>query len=200
MTHGTDRRRFVEMAICAAQADRGGGGASSDERAPPPHSQIDKAIAELDKLVNDLMKHTAVPGMAVAVVRGNEKVYAKGFGTRQVGTQSAVDADTVFQLASVSKSLGGTLVAQQVGLGRVRWDTRLRSVLPWFALSNALASDEVTIADMYSHRSGLPEHAGDRLEDMGYDRWQVLERLRYQPLDPFRDKYRYTNFGMTAGA
>ena len=106
----------------------------------------------------------------------------------------------MFQLASVSKSLGGTLVAQQVGLGRVQWDTRLRSKLPWFALSDARASDEVTIADMYSHRSGLPLHAGDRLEDMGYDRRQVLERLRYQPLDPFRDKYWYTNFGLTAGA
>ena len=106
----------------------------------------------------------------------------------------------MFQLASVSKSLGGTLVAQQVGLGRVQWDTRLRSKLPWFALSDARASDEVTIADMYSHRSGLPLHAGDRVEDMGYDRRQVLERLRYQPLDPFRHKYSYTNFELTAGA
>ena len=176
------------------------GGSSPDDEPAPPDRQVDKAIAKLDKLVDELMKRTGVPGMAVAVVRGDQKVYAKGFGTRQVGTQSPVDADTVFQLASVSKSLGGTLVAQQVGLGRVQWDTRLRSVLPWFALSDALASDEVTIADMYSHRSGLPLHAGDRLEDMGYDRRQVLERLRYQPLDPFRDTYRYTNFGMTAGA
>jgi hypothetical protein len=127
-------------------------------------------------------------------VRGDQKVYAKGFGTRHVGTQSPVDADTVFQLASVSKSLGGTLVAQQVGLGRVQWDTRLRSVLPWFALSDARASDEVTIADMYSHRSGLPLHAGDRLEDMGYDRRRfrasALSAARSVPrhlLHEFRD-------------
>ena len=44
------------------------------------------------------------------------------------------------------------------------------------------------------------EHAGDRLEDMSYDRRQVLERLRYLPLAAFRDSYYYTNFGMTAGA
>ena len=201
MTPGTDRRRFLEMAICGALAACGGRGSlSGDAPRPPPDTQIDTAIAKLDELVNELMKRTGVPGMAVAVVRGDQKVYAKGFGTRQVGTQSPVDADTVFQLASVSKSLGGTLVAQQVGLGRVQWDTRLRSKLPWFALSDARASDEVTIADMYSHRSGLPLHAGDRLEDMGYDRRQVLERLRHQPLDPFRDKYWYTNFGLTAGA
>jgi CubicO group peptidase (beta-lactamase class C family) len=201
MTPGTDRRRFLEMAICGALTACGGRGSlSGDVPRPPPDMQIDTATAKLDELANELMKRTGVPGMAVAVVREDQKVYAKGFGTRQVGTQSPVDADTVFQLASVSKSLGGTLVAQQVGLGRVQWDTRLRSKLPWFALSDARASDEVTIADMYSHRSGLPLHAGDRLEDMGYDRRQVLERLRYQPLDPFRDKYWYTNFGLTAGA
>jgi CubicO group peptidase (beta-lactamase class C family) len=202
MTRGTDRRRFLELAMCGALAACAGGRgiSSSDEPAPPPQSQIDQAIAELDKLANDLMKGTGVPGMAVAVVRRDQKVYAKGFGTRAVGAQSPVDADTVFQLASVSKSVGATVVAREVGLGRVQWDTRLKSRLPWFALSDPHASDDVTIADMYSHRSGLPPHAGDRLEDMGYDRRQVLERLRYQPLDPFRKTYHYTNFGLTAGA
>ena len=53
---------------------------------------------------------------------------------------------------------------------------------------------------MMSHRSGLPDHAGDMLEDLGYDRRQVLDRLRQLPLDPFRISYAYTNFGFTAGA
>ena len=58
----------------------------------------------------------------------------------------------------------------------------------------------MTIADLYSHRSGLPDHAGDILEDLGYDRRQVLERLKYLPLAPFRISYEYTNFGVTAAA
>jgi CubicO group peptidase (beta-lactamase class C family) len=58
----------------------------------------------------------------------------------------------------------------------------------------------VTVGDMFSHRSGLPDHAGDMLEDLGYDRRYVLERLRQLPLDPFRISYAYTNFGLTAGA
>ena len=53
---------------------------------------------------------------------------------------------------------------------------------------------------MYSHRSGLPDHAGDLLEDMGYDRRYVLEHLRDFPLAPFRTSYAYTNFGLTAAA
>jgi CubicO group peptidase (beta-lactamase class C family) len=53
---------------------------------------------------------------------------------------------------------------------------------------------------MFAHRSGLPDHAGDILEDLGYDRRYVLERLRQLPLEPFRISYAYTNFGLTAGA
>jgi CubicO group peptidase (beta-lactamase class C family) len=58
----------------------------------------------------------------------------------------------------------------------------------------------VTVGDLFSHRSGLPDHAGDELEDLGYDRRQVLDRLRQLPLDPYRISYAYTNFGLTAGA
>ena len=58
----------------------------------------------------------------------------------------------------------------------------------------------VSVGDMFSHRSGLPDHAGDMLEDLGYDRRYVLDRLRELPLDPFRISYAYTNFGLTAAA
>ena len=74
------------------------------------------------------------------------------------------------------------------------------SKLPWFALSDPAVTKMVSVGDMFSHRSGLPDHAGDMLEDLGYDRRYVLDRLRDQPLDPFRISYAYTNFGLTAAA
>jgi CubicO group peptidase (beta-lactamase class C family) len=58
----------------------------------------------------------------------------------------------------------------------------------------------VSVGDMFAHRSGLPDHAGDMLEDLGYDRRYVLDQLHQLPLDPFRISYAYTNFGLTAGA
>jgi CubicO group peptidase (beta-lactamase class C family) len=67
-------------------------------------------------------------------------------------------------------------------------------------LSDPYVSRTVTIGDMYAHRSGLPDHAGDLLEDLGYDRTAVLKRLALEPLDPFRITYHYTNFGITAAA
>jgi CubicO group peptidase (beta-lactamase class C family) len=169
-----------------------------------PPGRIDDAISKVDGLVNDLMKNTGVPGVAVAIVRGGKTVYAKGFGVKDAskgsGQDNKVDADTVFQLASVSKSVGATVVAHEVTDNVINWDTPVASKLPWFALSDPYATGHLTVADLYSHRSGLPDHAGDKLEDLGYDRRQVLERLKYLPLEPFRISYAYTNFGLTAGA
>lgn len=169
-----------------------------------PAGRIDEAVGKVDRLVDDLMKSTGIPGMAVAIVHGGKALYAKGFGIKDVtkghGQDNKVDADTVFQLASVSKSVGATAVAHEVTGNVVTWDTPVVSRLPWFTLSDPYVTSHTTIADLYSHRSGLPDHAGDKLEDLGYDRRQTLERLKYLPLAPFRISYAYTNFGVTAAA
>jgi CubicO group peptidase (beta-lactamase class C family) len=167
---------------------------------PLPQNAVDNAVAKLDGLADDLMKKSGIPGMAVAVVHGGKTVYSKGFGVRDVRTGQKVDPDTVFQLASLSKPVGATVVAHQVGTGAIEWDTPVVSKLPWFALKDPAITQMVTVGDMYSHRSGLPDHAGDLLEDLGYDQRYVLDRLRQLPLDPFRISYAYTNFGLTAGA
>lgn len=151
-----------------------------------PDGAVDNAVAKLDGMVQDLLDKTGIPGMAVAVVHGGKTVYAKGFGVTDVRTGAKVDPDTVFQLASLSKPLGATVVAHQVGQGAVGWDTPIVSKLPWFALSDPAVTQMVTVGDLYSHRSGLPDHAGDLLEDVGYDRRAILERLRQLPLAPFR--------------
>ena len=167
---------------------------------PIPDNAVADAVAKLDDLAEELMRKSGIPGMAVAVVHGGKTVYAKGFGVADVTTGRKVGPDTVFQLASISKSVTATVVAQQVGAGVVGWDTPIVSRLPWFALSDPAVTRMVTVGDMLAHRSGLPDHAGDVLEDIGFDRRTVLERLRQLPLEEFRTSYAYTNFGFTAGA
>jgi len=167
---------------------------------PLPDNAVGNAVAKLDGIVAGLMESSGIPGMAVAVVHGGKILYARGFGVRQAGKPEPVDADTVFQLASLSKPIAATVVAQQVGTGAVGWDTPVAEGLPWFALSDPAVTRMLTIGDLFAHRSGLPDHAGDRLEDMGYDRKAVLTRLRLLPLAPFRVSYAYTNFGITAAA
>jgi CubicO group peptidase (beta-lactamase class C family) len=169
-----------------------------------PPDAVDNAVAQLDGIAEDLMKSSRIPGLAVAVVHGGKTVYAKGFGVKDIRNGDSpgnrVDPDTVFQLASLSKSLASTVVAHQVGENTIGWDTPLVSALPWFALSDPAVTHMVSIGDMLSHRSGLPDHAGDQLEDLGFDRRDVLQRLRQLPLDPFRISYAYTNFGFTAAS
>ena len=183
------------------------GSAKADDKSPPevsavpvPPGQIDNAIGELDALAAKMMSRSGIPGMAVAVVRGGKVVYAKGFGVRKLGEPAAIDADTVFQIASLSKPLTGTIVAHQVGAGSVAWDTPIVKHLPWFRLKDPWVTTHVTIGDCSAIARALPDHAGDALEDLGFDRRQVLERLRLLPLAPFRISYAYTNFGFTAAA
>lgn len=171
---------------------------------PLPENAVADAVAALDGMAEELMDKSGIPGMAVAVVHGGKTVYAKGFGVKNAelpdDADNRVDPDTVFQLASLSKPVGATVVAHEVSEGTVDWDTPVVSQLPWFALSDPAVTQMVTVGDLYSHRSGLPDHAGDLLEQIGYDRRLVLEKLREYPLDPFRISYAYTNFGLTAGA
>jgi CubicO group peptidase (beta-lactamase class C family) len=166
-----------------------------------PQEQVAAAVAQLDTLAQQALVRTGVPGLAVAVVYRDEVVYLKGFGVREAGKPAAVDADTVFQLASVSKPIASTVVAALVGEGVVDWDDRIVDHDPGFAMYDPWVTSQITLRDMFAHRSGLPGWAGDLLEDIGYDRAEVLHRLRFQPpASSFRSTYAYTNFGLTEGA
>jgi CubicO group peptidase (beta-lactamase class C family)/pimeloyl-ACP methyl ester carboxylesterase len=169
-----------------------------------PHvtsEQVKHAVQEIEKLAQKQINQNAVPGLAIAVVFQDEVVYAKGFGVRDVSTKAPVDADTVFQLASVSKPIGSTVVAELIGEGKINWDSKLNALDPAFEMFDPWVTREITVRDMYAHRSGLPDHAGDLLEDIGFTRAEILFRLRYQhPDSSFRSHYAYTNFGMTEGA
>lgn len=163
-------------------------------------ANVASAVAQLPGIVADVRARTGVPGLAAAVVYEGRVLLADGYGERVAGSGQPVDANTVFQMASVSKAVGATAVSRLVDEGVVSWDDPIREHIPGFALAAPPASRNVTIADMYSHRSGLPAGAGDDLEDIGFDRATILNRLRYLALTSFRNTYHYTNFGLTTGA
>ncbi|WP_415950566.1 serine hydrolase [Streptomyces sp. KLOTTS4A1] len=163
-------------------------------------AEVDTAVDRLDDVVRDAMRRTGVPGVAVGVVYDDKVLHLKGYGVRKAGAKDRVGPDTVFQLASVSKPVASTVVAAAVGEKTVGWDDPVTEHSPGFALKDPWVTRHVTLADLFSHRSGLPDHAGDLLEDLGYDRSYILEHLRDQPLAPFRAHYAYTNFGLTEAA
>ncbi|MDQ3702610.1 MAG: serine hydrolase [Chloroflexota bacterium] len=165
-------------------------------------AQVQSALDRLDGLIEDGMTQTGLPGAAVAVVYNDEVVYERGFGVREVGKPEPVTPETVFPIASLSKPLSSTLVAAVVGDGTTSWDATIGSLVPEFALADPYVSDQVTIRDMLSHRSGLPAYGGDPLiSNFGYDRDECLRRLRHYALaTPFRTTWAYSNLGFSSGA
>ncbi|MGB3433031.1 serine hydrolase [Achromobacter sp.] len=165
-----------------------------------PAGSKQRAVQDLPQIIADIMQRSQVPGMAVAVVIDGKTVLAQGYGTREAGKRAPVDAQTVFQIASVSKSLSATVAAIEISKGKAAWDDPVSRYLPDFRLSNAYVSENATIGDFFAHRSGLPGTAGDDLEDLGFSRSDVIARLRLLPLDAFRTSYHYANFSTTIGA
>src|SRR5262249_45648481 len=147
-------------------------------------AQVDAAVSKIDGIVQSGMSSTGVPGVAVAVVFHDQVAFAKGYGVRTIGQPEKVDTDTVFQLASMSKPVSSTAVAALVGKGVIKWSDPVHPYAPDLVFSDPWVTDHVTFADLYSHRTGLPGAVGDSLETMGYTRDQILQRLRYAPLNP----------------
>nr|WP_276315105.1 serine hydrolase [Mesorhizobium jarvisii] len=172
--------------------------ASADAIAP---ERIAVALSKLEALAQGAVAGGGVPGLAIAVVHDDDVIFLKGFGHRQAGKPEAVDADTVFQIASLSKPVSATVVAALVSDGIVSWDSKIADLDPAFRLADPYPTSQLTVRDLFSHRSGLPGTAGDDLEDIGYDRAEILHRLRFvPPSSSFRAGYSYSNFGLTEGA
>jgi CubicO group peptidase (beta-lactamase class C family) len=205
----------IGLAALSSALTAGGPGAILAQEASPPADEpapVDApgiinaeraalAVERIPELAETILRQSGVPGMSVAVVHDDAVTFADGFGVRELGQEAAIDAETVFQLASVSKSIAATVVSSVVGDGAISWESRMADIAPGFALHDAWPTQNVSLADLFSHRSGLPDHAGDVLEDLGFDRETILHRLRYlEPAYSFREGYAYTNFGLTAAA
>jgi CubicO group peptidase (beta-lactamase class C family) len=202
---------FTAAAVCACAigVTTTGAAGQTDGSAKSPPAQaspavtkrnLNLALAQLPAVVRAAMRKTGDPGIAVGVVWRDQAVFVKGFGVRAAGKPAMVTPDTVFQLASTSKPVASTVVAAAVGQKKLAWDDPVVKYMPTFALADPYVSQNVTVADLFSHRSGLPGHAGDYLQYLGYDRDYVLSHLRGEPLTAFRSSYAYTNFGLTAAA
>ncbi|MGH9834143.1 MAG: serine hydrolase [Blastocatellia bacterium] len=154
----------------------------------------------LDALMNEAMKHWQTPGAAVVVVRGDEVVYLKGFGVRDVNTKQPVTPDTVFAIGSTTKAFVTAAMAILADEGKMNWDDPARKHLPYFRLSDPLANENVALRDLVTHRTGLIRH--DLLwYGSPWSREEIIKRIGYVPLTyGFRTTFQYQNIMfLTAG-
>ena len=154
----------------------------------------DSRLAGLSDYIRSAMADWNLPGLAVAVVHVDEVIFAEGFGVKELGREDPVDAHTLFQIGSVSKSFGAAAIGALVDDGLVDWDDPVVEHLPWFRVKDPGITREMTIRDLLSHQSGMPGDAFPALTIM--DARTAAERVRH--LDnqtPLRASFRYSNQG-----
>jgi CubicO group peptidase (beta-lactamase class C family) len=154
----------------------------------------------VDRLVTTTMAKWQIPGAAVAIVKDDKVVYAKGFGVRTLGTSEKVTEDTLFGIGSTSKAFTSAAMAILVDEKKMDWDDPVRKHVEYFHLSDPCADALVTMRDIVSHRTGLSRH--DELwDDSPWSREEVIRRIAQVKLTkPFRSAYQYQNIMfLTAG-
>jgi CubicO group peptidase (beta-lactamase class C family) len=147
----------------------------------------------LDGYVREAMQKWEVPGLAIAVVKDDELVLARGYGICRVGSDRAVAKDTVFSIASCTKSFTAACIGMLVDEKQVQWDDRVKSHWPAFEVADPYITQNATLRDLLCHRTGLVR--GDLLFAKGdFSNEEVLRRLRFlPPAEPFRTKVTYNN-------
>lgn len=166
------------------------GSTQAQEAAVPPE------LALLDDTVERVRTQFQVPGIAVAVVKDGQVILARGWGVREHGKPAAVDADTLFAIASNTKAMTATALSVLAEEGKLSLDDKVIDHLPWFRMGDAYVTREMTLRDLLVHRSGLGLGAGDLLfwPTTDYTTTEVVQRLAQVPLKGgFRQQYAYDN-------
>ncbi|MGD9723455.1 MAG: serine hydrolase [Pirellulales bacterium] len=150
-------------------------------------------LAGLDDYLTKAIADWKVPGLAIAIVKDDALVHAKGYGVRKLGESTPVDERSLFAIGSTSKAFTAACLAILADEGKLKWDDPATKYLPSFELYDPYATRELTVRDLVCHRCGLSR--GDALwYATAYDRAEVLRRLRYlKPSWSFRSRYGYQN-------
>jgi CubicO group peptidase (beta-lactamase class C family) len=159
--------------------------------APTLAERLDRLAAEFDRNRSDLH----VPGAVLAIVRGDDVIFARGFGVADIEKKTPVTPDTPFLIASATKAFTATLVGMLVDEGRMRWDDPVETYLPGFKLAvrSNPPGDRATLRDVLSHRTGFTRMAFLEIIP-GLSSDEILRRApSAEAMAPFRQRFLYNN-------
>lgn len=140
----------------------------------------------LEQRLETMLEEWKLPGMALALVKDDELIFAKGYGVRTAGEHSPITEHTLFGVASVTKPFTATALGMLVDEGKIDWDDRVLSYLPTLQLYDPYVTQHLTVRDLLCARAGLM--GGDLMHfGEGFDRQEVVRRLQYlKPAVGFR--------------
>lgn len=157
-------------------------------------------LKDFDAYVARVMQDWHVPGAAIVIVKDGKVVLSKGYGQRDIKNNLPVTEQTLFPIASITKSFTVATLGTLATEGKLDWDKPVREYLPDFRLSDDVLTARVTPRDLVTHRTGLPRHDATWYRS-GLTREEMYARLRF--LEPNRDlrrEFQYNNLMfMTAG-
>jgi len=153
--------------------------------------------AYMDSLVHASMRTFDIPGIAVGIIKDGKVILAKGYGVRSLKSGKAMDENTLFGIASNSKAFTTTALGILIDEGKLKWDDKVREYIPEFKLYSPFVTEEFTIKDLITHRSGLGLGAGDLMfwpDSNNFQLKEIIYNLRYlKPVSSFRTQYDYDN-------
>lgn len=170
------------------------------------------AAAAPNDVLWDAMRGKAVPGMAAFVIRDFEPQRELVAGVRRLGSSNRVRRGDRWHLGSDGKAITATMIARLVERGVLSWEARVDQMLPQLAETMHADYRDVTLPDLLSHRSGLPENVGGgdlTFFNTFYDDTAPLpqQRLRYitqglteAPAAPKHADDSYSNTGYIVAA
>jgi CubicO group peptidase (beta-lactamase class C family) len=120
-------------------------------------SSVKDKIPEIDNFIEDVLARSKVPGLALVVIENNKPVLVKGYGYKEIGKQEPVDADTLFGIGSITKSMTTMLIAKKVDDGLFSWDTSAQSLYPGFTTLDTKRAQSITIEDLVGNGSGYTQ-------------------------------------------
>ncbi|MFK8056901.1 MAG: serine hydrolase [Saprospiraceae bacterium] len=151
--------------------------------------------ASIEVLAKAAMDSFEVPGFAIGIVKDGKIVLSKGFGVRKIGTTEAVDANTLFAIASNSKAFVGTMAAMLDDQGKMSLKDPVTQHLPYLKFPSEEVTKLAIVEDLLTHRTGLGTFKGDHLWfKRSINPREVLTKVRDLELEyPFRAGYGYSN-------
>ncbi len=130
---------------------------------------------------------------ALGIIKDNQIIWSKGYGVRRLNYPDRVDEETVFPIASITKSFTAALISMLVDEGKLNWDDITVKHLPNFQLYDANFTNQITIRDMLSHRTGL-ERADLLWYLTSYNQQEVINHIKFlKPKWSIRSRFSYSN-------
>ena len=150
-------------------------------------------IAELDAYIVRAVADWRIPGLAIAVVRDDSVVFAKGYGVLELGKSGVVDTGTRFAIGSTTKAMTAVALGMLVDEGKIQWDAPVIRYLPAFRVADPYVTRELTVRDLLTHRGGLGNT--DQLwASTDYSTAEIIRRAStLEPAYSLRSRFIYQN-------